>query len=134
MHIVRPTEVNLWYCSTRWKTSGGILVLVPLLLPKARSPVRTEMHRATLRPPVLWRGRDRLFSTCPSCVPQDGRASASLWVHPGGPSSPQGTNTDVTSLPFLFLQRAVPKKGKKEKIKPYFVLLAIYCKEPLKHF
>lgn len=53
----------------------------------------------------------------------------------GGLSSdPQGTDTDVTSLPSLFLQHAVPKMGKKEKIKPYFVLLAIDCKEPLKHF
>lgn len=47
---------------------------------------------------------------------------------------PRGTSTVRTSLPSLFLQHAVPKMGKKEKIKPYSVSLAIYSKKPLKHF
>lgn len=44
---------------------------------------------------------------------------------PGGPSSsPQVTNTDVTSLPSLFLQHAVPKKGEKGENK---ALLCFTC-------
>ena len=40
----------------------------------------------------------------------------------------------MTSLPSLFRYTQYQKRGKGEKEKPYFVLLAIDYKEPLKHF
>lgn len=124
MHVVRPTEVTPRHCSARWETSGRGLVLGPLLLLEARSPADprgANSHRPRSAVTGCW------------ALPRLGLLSAGVPV--GGLAAvPQGTSTDVTSLPSLFLLHAVPKTGKKEKKKPYFVLLAIDCKEPLKHF
>lgn len=53
MYIVRPTEVNLWYCSSRWETSGRGLLLVSLLLMKASSPANAKKNQAAPSPQVL---------------------------------------------------------------------------------
>ena len=51
-----------------------------------------------------------------STLTRRGRLSAGVPM--GGLAAvPQGTSTDVTSLPSLFLLHAVPKTGKKEKKK-----------------
>lgn len=64
-----------------------------------------------------------------------------IGVYLGGSSSnPQGTRITSILMELVFLpyssnmQYIKRGKGEKKKKKPYFVLLAIYCKETLKHF
>lgn len=62
-----------------------------------------------------------------------------IGVYLGGSSSnPQGTRITSILMELVFLPYSSNmqyiKRGKGEKKKPYFVLLAIDCKETLKHF
>lgn len=133
MHIVRPAEMNLWYCSTSWETSDPDLAPVPLLLLEARSLVNTERNWQLTDPCALtwlWQAVQHLPAS--GSPVHQGRDK---WIPLEDPAA-------VPRLPTLMWQVFLPyssnmqyqKKGKKEKIKPYFVLLAIDCKEALKHF
>lgn len=127
-YIVRPTEVNLWYCSAKWETGHALALFLCYMGRPADLWVSIENQTAPspLSAVTVMIGHDRLLSIYPSQVPQC-RGVSVPWVHLRGPSSnPQGTSTDITSLPFFlpsYPSVALNVWGR--ELTPYFALLAI---------